>query len=76
MPMPHRGDRKPISLMVPASLRDEVDRRAHRAGLKRSDYLTRLLALEHDVPVPSYIPDEQPSNAQLRLPDSEARMSA
>lgn len=76
MAMPHRGDRKPISLLVPKSLREEIDRRAAQAGLIRGDYVTRILALEHGMPVPSYIPDGQPSDAQLRLPDAGARMSA
>ncbi|MGO2537693.1 hypothetical protein ACTXJK_14845 [Brachybacterium tyrofermentans] len=76
MPQPHRGDRKPVSFLTPSSIRDEVDRRAHREGLTRGDYLTRLLALELELPVPSYIPNGQPGDAQLRLPDSEAQMSA
>ncbi|WP_062951361.1 hypothetical protein [Brachybacterium sp. sponge] len=76
MPQPHRGDRKPVSFLTPSSIRDEVDRRAHREGLTRGDYLTRLLALELELPVPSYIPGGQPGDAQLRLPDSEAQMSA
>lgn len=76
MPQPHRGDRKPVSFLTPSSIRDEVDRRAHREGLTRGDYLTRLLALELELPVPSYIPNGQPGNTQLRLPASEAQMSA
>lgn len=76
MPMPHRGDRKPISFLVPSSLRDEVDRRAQRDGLKRGEYLTRLLAIEHHMPVPAYIDGGGPGDAQPQLPQEEPRMSA
>lgn len=75
MPQPHRGDRKPISFRVPASLREEVDRRAGEAGLNRGEYLTKLLAIQHDLPVPAYIPDGN-NPKQLRLLDGGARMSA
>lgn len=75
MAQPYRGERKPVTMRVPVAILEQVDREAARAGLRRGDYITRALALQHGLDVPQYIhaaaPDSQP-----QLPDQEARMSA
>lgn len=75
MPQQYRGERKYVPMRLPVEILDRVEREAKREGITRGDYITRSLALQHGLEVPSYIP-EQSSNTQPRLPEGDQRMSA
>lgn len=75
MPQPHRGKRYHLSMRLPVEIIDEVDRKAEREGLTRSDYITQMLATQHGLTVPSYI-HRIDKKRQPQLPDPERRLYA
>lgn len=57
---PPKGDRKPVTVRLPAAHFERYDQAAREHGLTLNDYLTVVLAHGHELPIPDYVPTAGP----------------
>lgn len=57
---PPKGDRKPVTVRLPATHYEAYDQAARAHGLTLNDYLTVVLAHGHELPLPDYVPTAGP----------------
>lgn len=57
---PPKGDRRPVTVRLPAAHFERYDQAAREQGLTLNDYLTVVLANRHELPLPDYVPTGGP----------------